>query len=91
MTRLAIILALFASPAFAQSNCGPRSTLVTALLDTYGETVQGLGMAANGAVMEVFASDKTGTWTVAVTLPNGLVCLVATGSDYERVAAKPNL
>lgn len=89
-----LALALLASPAFAQNvNCGPRSTVVTSLLDKYGEQVQGIGLAANGAVMEVFASEDTGTWTVAVTLPNGMMCIIASGQSYERVTAevRPNL
>ena len=31
----------------------------------------------------VYASDDTGTWTVTVTLPDGMTCLVASGNAYE--------
>ena len=43
-------------------------------------------MARQGAVMEVFASDDTGTWTITVTLPNGLTCLIAAGESFEVLA-----
>lgn len=91
MTRIALILMFLASPAFGQSlNCGPRSTIVTNLMDKYGETVQGMGMA-RGIVVEMFASEKTGTWTITATRPDGILCIVASGRDYERSAVKPNL
>jgi hypothetical protein len=36
-------------------------------------------------VLEVFASD-TGSWTITVTLPSGMTCLVATGQGWEDLA-----
>ena len=40
----------------------------------------------NNAVVEVFASDETGTWTITVTTPNGMTCLVASGQSFEALA-----
>ncbi len=80
-TALAVLLAC---PAVAQ-NCAPRDDVVKRLTETYGETRQGIGIARQGAVMEVFASDSTGSWTITVTLPNGLTCLLASGQSYESL------
>ena len=67
-------------------NCAPREVVVTRLAEGYGETRQSVGLGANNAMIEVFASDKTGSWTITVTTPNGLTCLVASGQSFEEVA-----
>jgi hypothetical protein len=70
--------------AFAQgSNCAARDTVVERLADGYGETRQSIGLAPNNSVVEVFASLETGTWTITVTNPSGITCLVASGQSYE--------
>ncbi len=68
------------------AQCGDREKVVSHLVATYGETRQGMGIAANNTVMEVFASSSTGTWTITVTLPTGVTCLVASGQGYEALA-----
>jgi hypothetical protein len=80
--------ALFvASDALAQTgNCAPRDAVVERLAEGYGESRQSMGLGANNAVVEVFASPETGTWTITVTTPNGLTCLVASGQSYETLA-----
>ena len=57
------------------------------LQDSYGETRQSLGLpfGANNSLVEVFASDETGTWTITVTMPNGKTCLVASGQAFEAL------
>ncbi len=81
------IMVLAAQQAQAQTpNCAPRPDVLQRLAETYGETRRGIGVARQGAVMEVFASDDTGTWTITVTLPDGLTCLVAAGEAYETLA-----
>lgn len=67
-------------------NCGSRDAVVTRLADGYGETRQSMGLGTNNAVIEVFASDETGSWTITVTQANGLTCLVASGQGYEQLA-----
>lgn len=81
------ILCLCATEAFSQTagNCGPRDRIVTMLSEKYKETRQSIGLAKNGRVMEVFASDETGTWTVTITMPTGTTCLVASGQAFEAV------
>lgn len=67
-------------------NCGPRELVVTRLAEGYGETRQSMGLGANNAVIEVFASDESGSWTILVTSPNGTTCLVASGQAFETLA-----
>ncbi|MGB3243685.1 MAG: hypothetical protein WBB25_04085 [Sulfitobacter sp.] len=82
----AIVLALTTDVAAQGRNCGPRETVVTRLADGYGETRQSMGLGANNAVIEVFASGETGSWTITVTQANGLTCLVASGEGFEQLA-----
>jgi len=78
------VILLFALPARAQGqNCGPRDIVVERLADRFGETRRGIGLATRTRVVEIFASDATGTWTVTVTLPNGRTCLLASGQAWE--------
>lgn len=67
------------------SNCAPRQAVVDRLAEGYGETRQSVGLGSNNAMVEVFASVETGSWTITVTVPGGLTCLVASGQAFERV------
>ena len=73
--------------AFAQQqpnrNCAERARVLERLASTYGESRQSIGLGANNAVIEVFASVETGTWTITVTTPAGQTCLVASGQAFE--------
>lgn len=80
--------------AFAQQarNCAPRDSVLERLSSRYGESRQSVGLASNNAVIETFASLETGTWTIVVTLNNGMTCLMAAGQGFEFVdspAVKP--
>jgi hypothetical protein len=71
----------------AQSNpqCDAREVVTALLADRYGETRRVLGLVGESAVMELFASDATGTWTITMTLPDGQMCLMASGAGYEAL------
>lgn len=89
MTKICAVLAvLVAGPAVAQpgQNCAPREKVVDRLAKKYGETRQSIGLGANNAVVEVFASDTSGSWTITVTSPSGMTCLVASGQAFEALA-----
>jgi len=88
LTTAAAFYFVWSGFAAAQSarNCAPRDTVVEKLAEGYGETRQSMGLGANNSVVEVFASDETGTWTITVTTPNGVTCLVASGQSYEPLA-----
>jgi hypothetical protein len=77
-------------PAFPQTSpiCAMRKDVLARLATAYGETRQSIGLGTNDQVVEVFASLETGTWTITVTNPNGLTCLVASGQAFEAVATE---
>ena len=81
------VMVLAAQQASAQSNnCAPRQMVLDRLAVKYGETRQSIGVASNNAVVEVFASAETGSWTITVTMPSGMTCLVASGQSFETLA-----
>lgn len=84
-TILACATAMLAGPALA-GNCAPREVVVEQLADRYGESRQSMGLGADNAVVEVFASRETGTWTITITTPRGMTCLVASGQAFEALA-----
>jgi len=88
MTMALVLMAMAASQVSAQTNrnCAPRQMVLDRLANQYGETRQSIGIGANNAVVEMFASTDTGTWTITVTTPEGLTCLVASGQSFEKLA-----
>ena len=85
-TMAAVLACGMASTAMAQTqNCAKREAVLDRLAERYGESRQSIGMAPQGRVIEVFASLETGTWTITVTLPSGVTCLVASGQSYEAL------
>lgn len=82
------LMVLMAQNVAAQQtrNCAPRDTVIERLASSYGETRQSIGLGSQGSVVETFASDETGSWTITVTMPNGMTCLVASGQSFEELA-----
>ncbi len=81
----AVLAAAGAEAQQGPRHCGHRDAIVKRLAEGYGESRRSMGMAANNSVMEIFVSDVTGTWTITVTMPNGTMCLVATGRGFESL------
>lgn len=71
--------------ADAQMVCGKRDAIVAQLERKYGETRRSVGLQQGRAVVEVYASDKTGSWTILVTDTAGKSCLMAAGDAFEAL------
>jgi hypothetical protein len=74
--------------AYSNPQCDARAAVTALLADRYGETRRAIGIAGEAAVMELFASDATGIWTITMTLPDGRMCLMASGAGYEALAER---
>ncbi|MFQ5619931.1 MAG: hypothetical protein ACE5FR_13265 [Rhodospirillales bacterium] len=72
----------FSSPAQAQTVCGERRAVVANLEKTYSEAPVSIGLASNGSVIEVLAS-PSGSFTIILTQPNGLSCVMAAGENWQ--------
>lgn len=82
----ALLLAADHAYAAPNRNCAPRPAVVEKLASQFGETRQSMGLGANNQVIEIFASGDTGTWTIVVSTPAGLSCIVAAGQAFEAIA-----
>jgi len=69
--------------------CADHQVVVERLEQGYGETRRAIGLAGDDTVVEIFASDETGTWTIAVTRAGEPTCLVAAGQAFEILADTP--
>lgn len=82
LTFVAMLVGYFASAADAAApRCAPRALALNTLSQTYGEERQIMGLNSRG-VVEVFASDSSGSWTITVTTPEGMMCIVAAGEAF---------
>ena len=73
----------------ARTICGERDMVVDTITDRFGETRQSWGLGPNNRIVEIFASEETGTWTITITSPDGTTCLVAAGLYWENLLPGP--
>lgn len=74
-----------APPSHARENCGVRETVVAKLQNSYSESLVAGGLQGNKNVqtmVEVWASEKTGTFTMLLTSAEGVSCVVAVGTNF---------
>jgi hypothetical protein len=74
-------------PASSQATqpqlCTQHGELVAQLDEKYGEKVTASGFDGAGNFVQVFSS-KNGTWTIAISVPGGLTCVIAAGDDWQE-------
>ncbi|SCZ72518.1 hypothetical protein SAMN04488118_11478 [Epibacterium ulvae] len=77
-------MAATAPPAWAM-NCADRSVVIERLQSKFSETLTVGGLQNNrqaSSLVEIWSSGETGTFTILVTRPNGISCVVAAGTDF---------
>ncbi len=87
MAAAAALMTLAAtSAASAAVPCQERTTILAKLANDYAEAPVAIGMASNGGVLEVLAATaERQTFTIIVTMPNGMSCMVASGQNFEML------
>lgn len=73
-----------ASRAAAQTVCGKRTDVISALARQHGEKPKAIGLSEGGTLVELLVSPKGG-WTLLMTYPSHKTCLVATGAYWESI------
>ena len=89
---IAAFLAAFSLPAFAQPAgqvCAPRAVIAGKLGADHHERLVGIGVVADDALLEMFATSGGETWSVVVTWATGISCLVLAGKNWQQVAGQP--
>ena len=96
MLKKAMLLGLLvlplSLPAKAQNICTARDEVLGHFDSKYSEAPVAMGLANNGGVIEVLSSGSGNTWTIIITMPNGVTCLLAAGESWESlplIAAGP--
>ena len=81
----------FASPLGAQTAtnarmpCHNATEIAKQLSNKYDEAPVAFGLQSNGNLLQVYASEEKGTWTVVSTTPAGMSCIVAAGKRWESL------
>lgn len=84
LALFAMLLPLGASAIAAEPVCARRSDVVKELANRYKEIPVAVAVANNGHLLEVLTSGTGGTWTIIITSPNGVACMVAAGKDWQQ-------
>ena len=76
------------SQAFGQQTmiCGQREQIIAQLHSRFGEERRSMGLAGRNRILEVYASEQTGSWTITIIGVDGITCLLASGQNYESFA-----
>jgi hypothetical protein len=85
MLRVLLISAMTLLPVSAAAQslpCFPRERLLTHIIDDRGEVRLAVGVAAQGATIELYAGEG-GNWSLLIHLPDGRACLLANGNGFE--------
>ncbi len=84
--------AVIAWPAAAQPQCSPRESVLKMLESKYKEAPVAVGVTNNGGLVEVLSTGQGETWSIILTTPQGVSCLIAAGEGWravEHVAMDP--
>lgn len=76
-------LTLSSKPADARSQCDTRESVLSQLADNYREEPVALGVTHTGGLIEVLTTKDGGTWSIIITSPQGISCLVAAGEGWR--------
>jgi len=87
---IAVAILLFSIPAQAehqlptQSVCAQRLAILEQLENRFKQVPTALGLANNGMMVELISSPDGKTWTIILTRPNGISCLVSSGKYWTE-------
>ncbi len=92
MKKLVLAILLFAgspSIAAAYAVCVDRAAMLDGLAAEYGEQLTEVKMIENYGLVEVLRSPSKGTWTIILTKPGGISCVLATGEGLGPFGGDP--
>ncbi len=65
--------------------CNDRDIVLGLLAEKYSEVPVALGIANNGALIEVLTDEKGFTFSIIITTAKGMSCLVAAGEGWRNM------
>jgi hypothetical protein len=63
--------------------CGKRAELLRLLEGGYTEKPIAMGLGNDGALIEVLTAADGATWTILISYPNGMRCMIASGQHWQ--------
>lgn len=91
LAAIGLIAASAAASPFASAMAGAAPALCTgheqmsrALKEKFGETRQVVGLVGGSGLMEIYVS-PAGTWTMVMTDPQKLSCILAAGHSWDQM------
>jgi hypothetical protein len=85
---LGLSMLLGANAALAAPLCARDEAVSKQLERGYGELPIARGLASDGKLLQVFASEDGLSWTVVLTRPDGVSCIAASGRHWQTVVGK---
>ena len=74
------------APTQAQrQQCDERTKVLGHLAKKYQEAPVAIGVTSTGGLVEVLSTGDGNTWTIIVSNPNGVSCLLAAGEGWRAI------
>jgi hypothetical protein len=67
----------------ASALAAPQCNVLDLLSEKYSEAPIAVGVANNGGLVEVLSTGDGETWSIIITSPKGMSCLVAAGEGWR--------
>ena len=82
-------LAVSTTAAQAQMQCHEHKEVLGKFADTYKEAPVAGGLTQDGRLLQVLSSGDAGTWTIVLSKPDGLTCVIMAGEAWRKLNPKP--
>ena len=79
----AVVATILSDAGAAPMLCGPRKDLVAKLADNRHQQPSSVALTNDGQLLEVLKSDTDLAWTILITSPQGLSCIIAEGDSWQ--------
>ncbi len=65
--------------------CAPHEVVIDYLQNMYQEVIIFSAVHNNGGIIETTVNEKTGTWSLLMTMPMQSTCIIASGDGWRAV------
>ena len=81
----AFSVTLTPASAAEQGRCNSRDNVIKLLGNKYKEAPVAAGITSSGKLVEVLSNSSGTTWTIILTSPQGVSCLIVSGEGWRTV------
>ena len=80
---VALAVALFTVPAFADHGCMPQAKMTAELMRLYKERPVATGVSDGGRLLVIYKAPMGTTWTITLARSDGMACILAAGTGWH--------